>query len=133
MGKEMALPALVNGLALLVYQVFGMFVGRARMKYNVQPPQVTGPPEFERTMRVHQNTMEQLVLFVPSLWLFSLLISPVIGAALGGVWVLGRIIYAMGYYQAAEKRLPGMAITMLATIALLIGGIVGAVIALVKA
>lgn len=132
MGKEMALPALVNGLALIVYMVFGGIVGRARARYNVQPPLVTGPPEFERRMRVHQNTMEQLVLFVPSLWLFSTLISPVIGAALGGLWLLGRVVYAWGYYQAAAKRLPGFLITTLATTALLLGGIVGAVMALLK-
>lgn len=132
MGKELALPALMNALALLVYLVFGGLVGRARGKHNVHPPQMTGPPEFERAMRVHQNTMEQLVIFVPSLWLFSLLVSPVYGGALGGIWVLGRIVYAWGYYQAAEKRMAGFALTALSNVTLLLGGLVGAALALAR-
>ncbi len=127
MPKDIALPALVTGLALVAYFVFQINVGRARRKYNVPVPQTTGHPDFERVVRVHHNTLEQLVLFLPSLWLFALLNSPVWAAGLGGVWIVGRILYAWGYYQAAEKRGPGFGIAALATLALLLGGIVGAV------
>lgn len=130
MPKDIALLGLVTGLSLLVFFAFQINVGRARAKYKVHPPQTSGNPDFERVVRVHQNTQEQLLLYLPSLWLFATLINPVWAAGLGGVWILGRIIYAWGYYQAAEKRGPGFGITSLATMALLIGSIVGAVRAL---
>ncbi len=104
-----------------------MNVGRARGKYNVPAPQTSGNPDFERVLRVQQNTLEQSIVFLPSLWLFTLLVDPKIGAGLGGLWIVGRILYAWGYYQAAEKRGPGFGIGLLATASLLIGSIYGAV------
>ena len=133
MNKELALPALVTGLALLVYFVFTINIGRARGKHKIDAPQMTGPPEFERVVRVQANTLEQLITFIPCLWLFSLLISATIGAGLGGVWIVGRIVYAWGYYQAAAKRGAGFMISALATMALLFGSIVGAVMRLMSA
>jgi uncharacterized membrane protein YecN with MAPEG domain len=74
---------------------------------------------------VQQNTLEQLILFLPSLWLFSLFVSPVWGAGIGLIWIIGRILYAWGYYQAAEKRLLGFGINSLSILALLLGSLVG--------
>jgi uncharacterized membrane protein YecN with MAPEG domain len=118
-------PALITLLALSLYFVLGINVGRARVKYKVMPPQMSGDPNFERVLRVQQNTLEQLVLFLPAFWLFCQYVSPVWGSVLGAVWVVGRILYAWGYYQAAEKRIPGFGIAALATIALLLGALVG--------
>jgi uncharacterized membrane protein YecN with MAPEG domain len=126
------LPALVTALALILYYVLSLNVGAARMKYKVTPPNISGDPNFERVFRVQQNTLEQLVLFLPALWLFSQYISPVWGAGLGIVWIIGRILYAWGYYQAAEKRGPGFGISSLAAIALLIGSLVGIIGSLTK-
>lgn len=117
-------PALVTGLALLMYFAVTINVGRARFKYKVPPPQMTGDPDFERVVRVHQNTLEQIVFFLPALWLFCLYVDPRWGAGLGAVWVVGRIIYAIGYYQATEKRAPGFAIASLSSMVLLLGAIV---------
>ena len=50
----------------------------------------------------------------------------------GGVWIVGRITYAVGYYKAAEKRGPGFGITMLATLSLLVGGLVGLILQFLK-
>lgn len=88
---------------------------------------MTGEPEFERVLRVQQNTLEQLVLFLPALWLFSVYVSPVWGSGIGAAWILGRIAYAWGYYQAAEKRSPGFGISVLAVLTLLMGGLIGIV------
>ncbi len=96
------------------------------------PPQMSGDPNFERVVRVQQNTLEQLVLFLPALWLFSEFISPVWGAGLGAVWVVGRIVYAWGYYQAAEKRTLGFAIGSLTLLTLLGGSLVGILLPLVQ-
>jgi glutathione S-transferase len=107
-------------------------VGRARVKTGIQPPQMSGDPYFERVLRVQQNTLEQLVLFLPTLWIFALVVNPIAAAILGTVWILGRILYAWGYYQAAEKRGPGFGLSFLATIVLLLGSLVGIVLQLVK-
>ncbi|MBD2485010.1 MAPEG family protein [Planktothrix sp. FACHB-1365] len=92
------------------------------------PPQMTGDENFERVVRVQQNTLEQLVLFLPTLWLFSEWVSPIWAAGLGAVWVIGRILYAWGYYQAPEKRMLGFGISSLVTFTLLGGAIVGIIL-----
>src|SRR5712692_6422664 len=119
------LPGLVTGLALLLYVVLAINVSRARGLYGIEAPATSGHPAFERVYRVHQNTLEQLVFFVPALWLFSLFASATWGGAIGFVWVLGRIFYAWSYYRDPAKRGPGFAIGAGASIVLLIGGIVG--------
>ena len=124
------LIALVTAAALLFYFVTLMAVGRARGKYNVPAPGMSGPPEFERAMRVQMNTVEGLVLFLPSLWLFAAFWDVRIAAALGVVWVVGRILYMTGYLADPAKRGPGFGIQILASLVLLIGGVAGAVMGL---
>ena len=125
-------PSLVTVSALCMYFVVTINVGRARAKYKIIPPQTSGDPNFERVIRVQQNTLEQLVLFLPSLWLFSLFISPIWGAGIGALWVIGRILYAWGYYQEAKKRTLGFGISSLASIVLLLGSLVGIILPLWK-
>lgn len=127
MPKDLALPGLVTCVALLVYFGLTLNVGRARGKYNVPAPNVTGNPDFERVIRVQQNTVEQIILFLPALWVCSLLFSAKVGAILGGTWCLGRIVYAIGYYRAAEKRGPGFGITLLSSLGLIGCAITGAI------
>jgi glutathione S-transferase len=114
-------PALVTVCALALYFVLTINVGRARAKYGVPVPQMTGNPDFERVVRVHYNTLEQLIFFLPLLWIFSLYVSPVWGSAIGAFWVVGRGLYAWGYYQATEKRGLGFAIASLSGMVLLLG------------
>ena len=126
------LPSLVTAIALLVYFVVTFNVGRARGKYGVKPPAMSGNPDFERVLRVQQNTLEQLIIFLPALWIFCLFVSPIWGSALGGVWIFGRIFYAWGYYQAPEKRFLGFGMASLATVLLLGGSLVGTLIPVVQ-
>lgn len=111
----------VSGLALIMYMVFGLMVGRARAKYGVEAPATTGNEEFERYYRVHQNTLEQLVVFIPSLWLFGLFVQPQIGAAIGLLWIVGRIIYARAYLADPESRGTGMIISFSCQVVLVVG------------
>jgi uncharacterized membrane protein YecN with MAPEG domain len=127
-----SLPSLITALTLLVYLILTINVGRARAKYKVLPPATTGDPNFERVLRVQQNTLEQLVFFLPLLWLFSIYVDPFWGSGIGAVWLIGRIIYAWGYYQAAEKRRIGFAISSLSSMALLIGSLVGISLSLIN-
>ena len=87
-------PSLVTVSALILYFVVTINVGIARAKYQVPVPQTTGNLDFERVLRVQQNTLEQLALFIPALWLFSIYVSPIWGSALGAAWIVGRIAYA---------------------------------------
>lgn len=116
--------SLVTVSALLVYFVTTINVGRTRAKYKVVPPAMTGDPNFERALRVQQNTLEQLVSFIPLLWIFSYYVSELWGAILGGIWILGRVLYAWGYYQEAKKRMLGFGISSLSGIVLLLGSLV---------
>jgi glutathione S-transferase len=123
---------LVTVFALIVFFVVTINIGRSRAKFGIKPPEMTGDPEFERTVRVQQNMLEQMVMFLPAMWIFATVVSPIYAAGLGAVWVVGRILYAWGYYQAAEKRGPGFGISSLATIALLFGSLIGVVLQIVK-
>ena len=120
-----ALPAVVTLAALITYQGTAMAVGQARIQHKVLPPASSGPEPFERALRVQQNTLEQLVFFLPAFWLAALLGNPSWACLLGFVWVGGRIAYGVGYRQGADKRGPGFGISFLASIALLLMAIVG--------
>ncbi|MEB3160422.1 MAG: MAPEG family protein [Synechocystis sp.] len=124
---DLLLPALITAIAALVYLVLVINVGRARVKYGIKPPAVTGDEAFERVLRVQHNTLEQFIFFLPGLWLFAIFISPAIASILGGIWVLGRILYAWGYYQAAEKRMVGFALSSLSSMTLVLGAL-GAIV-----
>ena len=115
------LTALVTLLAVLVYFYSSILVSRARGKFGVKLPAISGNPDFERVFRAQMNTLEWMPIFLPSLWLFAFYISDAIAAVLGLVWVVGRILYVLGYAQAVAKRSRGFAIQALATIALWLG------------
>ena len=119
------LVSLVTIISLLLFFVLTINVGRARAKYGIKAPEMSGNIDFERVVRVQQNTLEQLILFLPALWIFANFVSPIAASILGTIWIIGRIVYAWGYYQAAEKRGTGFAIGSLATIVLLLGSLVG--------
>ena len=118
--------AIVTALALIEYMVLGMRVGMARGKYGVEAPAVSGNEIFERHFRVHMNTLEQLIVFLPSLWLFGHFLSAPIGAGIGLVFVVGRALYAVGYVAEPKKRGAGFALGYLANVALLLGALGGA-------
>ena len=123
-------PALVTALALLVYAGVFTAAGRARARYGIQAPAVTGAPEFERLFRIQQNTLEQLIWFLPSLWLFAFYVSPTWGGLLGLVWIGGRIHYALSYYRDPEARGPGFITGFASAAVLLVGAIIGILVRL---
>jgi glutathione S-transferase len=123
--------AAVTLAALLVYFALTVNVGRARGRYGIKAPAVTGNENFERVYRIQMNTLEQLVFFLPALWLYAVLVSDA-GAAVGGlIWVIGRIIYALAYTRDPATRGRGVMITMLAQVGLFLGAAYGVVRALI--
>ena len=120
--------AIVTLLALLEYSILGVMVGRARQTYGVEAPATTGNPDFERYFRVHENTLESLIVFIPAVWIFSLTVSYHFGVALGLLFVIARIIYASGYLSAAAKRAPGAIATAVINGILVLGSLIWIVI-----
>jgi glutathione S-transferase len=123
----MAYVDIVTALALLQFVWFGIEVARARGRYGVKAPAITGNDQFERHFRVQQNTLETLVVFVPSLFLFSRYFNPLWAAGLGVIYLIGRQLYAASYVKDPAKRGAGYALTMLPVLALILGGLIGAV------
>lgn len=115
-------------LAVALYFVFATQVAAARGKYNVKLPATTGDPRFERIFRAHINTLEWMPTFLAPLWLCAVYLSDAAAAALGLVWIGGRVMYFIGYSKAVEKRLPGFFVQSTACLLLLIGAIAGIVL-----
>ena len=115
--------ALVTCLAILFYFFTGLQVGKARAKFGIKAPAISGNPDFERVFRVQMNTLEWMPIFLPALWLFAIYLSDPIAAALGVIWIAGRILYMTGYSQAAEKRERGFGIQALAVAVLWLGAL----------
>jgi hypothetical protein len=126
----MDLLALVVLAVLVQYFYFGILVGRARNRAGIAAPAMAGDPVFERTLRVQQNTLEQLVIFLPAVALFAHYVSPSVAALLGVGFLVGRAIYAAGYIREPRKRGPGFLVTVLVQAVLVAGSLVGAVRAL---
>ncbi len=125
----MELTAIAIAFALLEYSALSMLCGRARARCGIAAPATTGDPTFERYFRVQQNTLEQLVVFVPAMLLFGHYVSAPIGAGLGLVFILGRALYARSYVLDPPKRGVGFGLSLLSNLVLLLGGLVGAIVA----
>ncbi len=122
----MAYVLLVIVLALLQFVFFGAAVGRARGKYGVQAPAVHGNEIFERYFRVHMNTLEQLVVFIPAIWLFAQFVDPHWAAGLGGVYLVGRALYFASYVKDPKSRGPGFLLSSVPSLVMLVGVLVEA-------
>jgi glutathione S-transferase len=129
-----SIVGLVTLLALGLYFWMGLNVGRARGRFGIAAPATHGHPEFERYFRVQQNTLEWLVIFLPTFWLCAYFMSDwgawAVGvvAVIGLVWVVGRYLYMTGYIRDPAHRSRGFAIQAFATILLFIGAVAGAVV-----
>ena len=128
----MAYIELITVLALLQFLYFGILVGRARTRYGVKAPAVSGDATFERYYRVQANTLELLVLFLPALWMATSHIAPLWIVALGAVYLVGRFIYLRGYVQAPEKRSLGFGLSALPILVLLGVDLIGSLLRLIK-
>jgi glutathione S-transferase len=114
--------ALVTLLALTQYFWFSVRVMRARVRYDVPAPAISGHAVFERHFRVHMNTQEQLLLLLPTLWIFAHFISPLWASVLGLIYLIGRAIYAYSYVRDPKQRELGF-IVSISPIAVMMAGI----------
>jgi len=119
--------AIITVLALMQTYAFAIQVGQARVKHGVNAPDTSGHEEFDRMFRIHQNTLEQLILFVPALWIFGLYVQALAGAGIGLVFLIGRFIYRRAYLKDPASRGLGFGLGAVALAVLMLGGLVGAV------
>jgi uncharacterized membrane protein YecN with MAPEG domain len=122
----MAYVQIVLALALLQFMYFGLAVGRARGIYKCPAPATTGNEMFERYFRVQMNTLEQLVVFIPAIFLFAMKVDPRWAAGLGAVYLVGRVLYFTSYVRDPAKRGPGFGLSFLPNLVLVVGGLIGA-------
>lgn len=122
---EFYYPGILSSLALLVYYFTLFKAGMARVRFDVPAPSHDGPEDYVRHVRAHQNTLEHLVLFLPGLWLFAFAVDPIWAAAIGVLWPVGRLWYALGYYQSSDKRRLGLYLSMPPIYIFVLGSIVG--------
>jgi len=119
--------AIVTLLAVGFYLFTGLAVAKARAKFGIMAPGTSGHPDFERVFRVQMNTLDWMPIFLPSLWLFAVYLNDLAAAAIGILWIFGRILYFRGYTAAAEKRGRGFGIQAFAAGILFVGAFAGIV------
>ena len=123
----MDMVAIVTVLALLQFTWFGIQVGSLRAKHDIKAPAMSGQTEFDRMYRIHYNTMEQLVVFLPALWLYAHMVNPLWGAGLGVVYLIGRFVYRASYLKDPAGRSAGFTLSFLPSAIMLIWVLVVAV------
>ena len=126
--ENMALTAATTLALAIEYFTFSLLVGAARRKTGIKAPATSGDPFFEATLRVQQNTLEQLIYVIPSLWVCSIFYSELFAVTAGTVFFFGRIMFCVGYRKAPERRAVGFITGWLASIALILGGCWGVIL-----
>jgi glutathione S-transferase len=121
----MEYATLIVLLALLQYIWFSISVGMARGKYNIEGPACAGDENFERIFRVQQNTLEQLIVFIPAVFAFAHFLSPLWSLILGAVFIIGRFLYSSEYVKEPKTRTLGFMLTFLPSVALIVGALFG--------
>lgn len=127
----MEATVIVTFLALAQYVLFGVQVGAMRTKHGIRAPAQSGHEEFERMNRVHLNTLEQLVVFLPALWLQAFYSNPLWGAVVGLVYIVGRFVYRAEYLKDPSSRGTGFTMSFIPSAVLLIWALVVVVIKMV--
>jgi len=123
----MASVEFVTVLVLLQFLYFAMLAGRARQRYGVKAPAITGNETFERYLRVQMNTLEMLIMLLPALWLATVFVPPWWSALLGAIYLVGRFIYLRAYVNDPSRRSLGFGVSALPILVLLLIDLIGSV------
>lgn len=123
----MAWVQLVTLLAVVQFMWLGILVARARSRHGVAAPATSGHELFERYHRVHMNTLETLIVFLPALWIAAQYWSPRWMAAVGAIYLIGRMLYLRGYVAEPKQRHLGYAVSVLPVVVLVLIGLYGSI------
>ena len=116
--------ALVTLLILIQYIYFTIRVGAARGS-EIKAPAMSGSDQFERRLRVQLNTLEQLMVTLPSMWICAYFYRPDAAAIFGTVFIVGRFLYSSSYVKDPSKRAPGFIIGFFANVLLILASLWG--------
>jgi glutathione S-transferase len=117
---EILWTASITLLIGLFYFFAAFRVGNLRAKHDIKAPLTHGHPVFDRAYRVQLNTLEQMAIVFPFLWVAAFYpigwawLAPLVGL----IWLLSRIVYLQGYMSAPERRVPGAMLGGICTLAL---------------
>ena len=125
MSDGISYVAVVTILIIMQYMFFTARAGAARGRDTVVAPAMTGDQGFERRVRVQLNTLEQMAVTIPAMWLCTYFFRADVAAVLGLVYIVARFAYSAGYISSPEKRVPGMIATMLSNVVLLLCALFG--------
>jgi len=112
--------AIVTVLVLAQFFYFGIQAASARGSAGLKAPDMCGEENCDRKFRIHQNTMEQLVVVIPAMWLFAYFVNPLWAAGAGLVYLLGRFVYSAAYTKAPDSRGVGFMMSFLPAAVMLI-------------
>ena len=81
-------------------------MGRVRRRHKIDSPAMTGARELELALRVQGNTVEQIVIFLPLLWVAALYVHAIgwLVPLLGSVWCVGRVLYAIMSFDHRQQE-----------------------------
>ena len=129
MNREILLGMIVTLLAAVLYLGMGARVGILRGKHDIKAPAIAGHPQFERAYRVHLNTAEQYIAFLPLFWIATLVFHAYywLPAAFGVAFLLARLLYMRLYMAEPASRTPAAFLTMFSQLGLLILSVIGVV------
>jgi len=117
---------IITALVVLQYLFFIVLAGRARGRYGVKAPAVTGHEGFERVYRVQMNTLELMVALLPSMLIAARFWPADWVAGIGAVYLIGRFIYWRAYVGNPSSRGLGFGLSMLPVLVLLLMALAGA-------
>jgi len=121
----MSFVALVTLLLVSQYLYFMAMTGKARDELGIKAPATTGDEVFERILRVQLNTLEQLMVTLPAMWLCANYFSTSFAGIMGLVFFAGRVLYRKAYIADPTTRGTGMMTGFLANIFLLVTAAIG--------
>ncbi len=116
----MSYVALVTLLLLIEYMYFTGQAGMARGRAGIQAPAMTGDETFERALRVQVNTLEQLIITIPAMWICANYFRADVAAILGAIFFIGRLVYRSAYMKDPTTRVSGMVTGFLANVVLIL-------------
>lgn len=119
--------ASVTLLIGLFYFFTAFRVGNLRARHGIKAPLTMGHPTFDRAYRVQMNTLEQMGIVLPFLWVAAFYpigwawLAPLVGL----IWLLSRLVYLAGYMADPDKRLAGAMLGGICNLTLFIIAAVG--------